>query len=183
MLTLVPVWATLGISWNLFSGYTGLVSFGHAAFFGLGAYTLTILFVFFGITPWIGMPLAGLLGAIAGIVIGYPTFRLRGHLLRAVDARLPTGNALRVRMAGAAGGVAAACAASAPAAFMQFERQRAYLAMALGLIALSLMVCAEGGTLALRHVAPCHQAERNRSRGIRNQLTATGSSRPSSCPV
>ena len=39
MLTLVLVWATFGLSWNLLSGYTGLVSFGHAAFFGLGAYT------------------------------------------------------------------------------------------------------------------------------------------------
>src|SRR5687768_10422709 len=79
MLTLVPVWATLGISWNIFSGYSGLVSFGHAAFFGIGAYTLTILFVFFGVTPWIGLPLAGLAGAVAGLIIGYPTFRLRGH--------------------------------------------------------------------------------------------------------
>lgn len=39
MLTMVLVWACFGLSWNLLSGYTGLVSFGHAAFFGLGAYT------------------------------------------------------------------------------------------------------------------------------------------------
>src|SRR4029077_17967078 len=44
MLTLVPIWAVMGLSWNLLSGYTGLVSFGHAAFFGLGAYTVTIAF-------------------------------------------------------------------------------------------------------------------------------------------
>src|SRR5215471_12704058 len=42
MLTLVPIWAVMGLSWNLLSGYTGFVSFGHAAFFGLGAYTVTI---------------------------------------------------------------------------------------------------------------------------------------------
>ena len=43
MLTLVPIWAVMGLSWNLLSGYTGLISFGHAAFFGLGAYTVTRL--------------------------------------------------------------------------------------------------------------------------------------------
>ncbi len=37
MLTLVPIWAVMGLSWNLLSGYTGLVSFGHASFFGVGA--------------------------------------------------------------------------------------------------------------------------------------------------
>jgi ABC-type branched-subunit amino acid transport system permease subunit len=39
VMTLVPVWAVFGLSWNLLSGYTGLISFGHAAFFGIGAYT------------------------------------------------------------------------------------------------------------------------------------------------
>ena len=43
MMTLVLVWACFGLSWNLFSGYTGLVSFGHAAFFGLGAYTTVLV--------------------------------------------------------------------------------------------------------------------------------------------
>src|SRR6266404_268450 len=79
MLTLVPIWAVMGLSWNLLSGYTGLVSFGHASFFGLGAYTVTIALVQFNITPWIGIPLGMVVGTVAGIVIGYPTFRLRGH--------------------------------------------------------------------------------------------------------
>ena len=43
MLTLVPVWAIMGLSWNLLSGYSGLISFGHAAFFGLGAFTTALL--------------------------------------------------------------------------------------------------------------------------------------------
>ena len=45
-LTLVLVWASFGLSWNLLSGYTGLVSFGHAAFFGLGAYAVIRLLVY-----------------------------------------------------------------------------------------------------------------------------------------
>src|ERR1700757_924999 len=62
MLTLVPIWAVMGLSWNLLSGYTGLVSFGHASFFGLGAYTVTIALVQYEITPWLGIPLGTLVG-------------------------------------------------------------------------------------------------------------------------
>ena len=47
MLTLVPIWAVMGLSWNILSGYSGLISFGHAAFFGLGAYTVTLMLVRF----------------------------------------------------------------------------------------------------------------------------------------
>jgi ABC-type branched-subunit amino acid transport system ATPase component/ABC-type branched-subunit amino acid transport system permease subunit len=78
-LVLVPVWAIFGLSWNLLSGMTGLISFGHAAFFGLGAYTVALCFVKLGLTPWIGIPLAGLVGGVSGLLIGLPTFRLRGH--------------------------------------------------------------------------------------------------------
>jgi len=79
ILTLVPIWAIMGLSWNLLSGYSGLISFGHAAFFGLGAFTTALLFVDANITPWIGIPLAGAVGSLAGLLIGAITFRLRGH--------------------------------------------------------------------------------------------------------
>jgi ABC-type branched-subunit amino acid transport system permease subunit len=79
IMTLVPLWATLGLGWNMLSGYSGMISFGHAAFFGLGGYATTIAFVDFGLSPWIGIPLGILVGVLAGIVIGIPTFRLRGH--------------------------------------------------------------------------------------------------------
>ncbi len=49
MLTLVPIWAAFGLSWNVFSGYTGLTSFGHASFFGIGAYTVTLLMTMLGV--------------------------------------------------------------------------------------------------------------------------------------
>ena len=54
MMTLVLIWATMGLGWNMLSGYSGMISFGHAAFFGLGAYTVTIAFVKFGITAIAG---------------------------------------------------------------------------------------------------------------------------------
>jgi len=79
MLTLVPIWAAFGLGWNLFSGMSGLVSFGHAAFFGIGAYTVTLSLVSWGLTPWLGIPLGMAVGGAAAGLIGLPTFRLRGH--------------------------------------------------------------------------------------------------------
>src|SRR3954466_1060692 len=79
ILTLVPIWAVMGLAWNVLSGYSGLISFGHASFFGLGAYTVAIGMVHFGLTPWFGIPLGMVVGVIAAVVIGLPTFRLRGH--------------------------------------------------------------------------------------------------------
>ncbi|WP_242697322.1 branched-chain amino acid ABC transporter ATP-binding protein/permease [Bordetella petrii] len=77
--TLVLVWACFGLSWNMLSGYTGLVSFGHAAFFGLGAYAAVLGQITLGLSPWLMIPLSALIGAAAGLLVGLPTFRLRGH--------------------------------------------------------------------------------------------------------
>jgi branched-chain amino acid transport system ATP-binding protein/branched-chain amino acid transport system permease protein len=139
MLTLVPVWATLGISWNILSGYSGLVSFGHAAFFGLGAYTLTILFVFFGVTPWIGLPLAGLAGALAGLIIGYPTFRLRGHYFALSMLAYPLAMLYVFDWLGLQE-VSLPMRRDAPAAFMQFSDSRIYSLMALALMIAALLI-------------------------------------------
>ena len=79
ILTLVPVWALFGVSWNILSGYGGQLSFGHASFFGIGAYTVTLGLIYWNLSPWLGIPLGGLMGGLAAIVIGMPTFRLRGH--------------------------------------------------------------------------------------------------------
>src|SRR4029450_7797151 len=78
MMTLVLVWASFGLSWNVLSGYTGPVSFRHAAFFGIGAYTTALGQIHFDLSPWLLIPVATVLGAIAGLLIGFPTFRLRG---------------------------------------------------------------------------------------------------------
>jgi branched-chain amino acid transport system permease protein len=79
MMTLVLVWAVFGLSWNLLSGYTGLISFGHAAFFGIGAYTTALGQIYFDLSPWMLIPIAAMLGGVAGLLVGFPTFRLQGH--------------------------------------------------------------------------------------------------------
>ena len=55
IMTLVLVWASFGLSWNILSGYTGLVSFGHAAFFGIGAYASALLTLRLEWSPWLGL--------------------------------------------------------------------------------------------------------------------------------
>jgi branched-chain amino acid transport system permease protein len=72
------MWIALAQSWNLISGLTGYVSFGHIAFFGMGAYTAGILIVKLG-WPWLWASLAGGVGAvILALVIGWPCLRLKG---------------------------------------------------------------------------------------------------------
>jgi branched-chain amino acid transport system permease protein len=68
----------LALAWNIAGGYAGLISFGHSAFFGVGAYTSTILSVRYGITPWIGIWIGALLAAALGSVLALICARLRG---------------------------------------------------------------------------------------------------------
>src|SRR3974390_3167673 len=79
MMTLVLVWAIFGLSWNILSGYTGLISFGHAAFFGIGAYTTALGQMHFDLSPWLLIPIAAMFGGLAGVLIGFPTFLPPSH--------------------------------------------------------------------------------------------------------
>jgi branched-chain amino acid transport system permease protein len=80
ILVLVLFFAFLGVAWNLLGGYAGQFSFGHAAFFGIGAYTSTLLLVRLGLSPWLGSLAGGTLAAAFGCFAGYLAFRygLRG---------------------------------------------------------------------------------------------------------
>lgn len=70
----------LGQSWNILGGYGGQYSFGHAAFFGTGAYTGAVLQLQFGVNPWIALLLACVAGGVVGAIVGGLSFRygLRG---------------------------------------------------------------------------------------------------------
>lgn len=72
------LYAYLALSWNIVGGIAGQLSLGHAAWYGIGAYTSTLLFIHFGLSPWLGMLVGAALAALASMVIGLPSFRLRG---------------------------------------------------------------------------------------------------------
>jgi branched-chain amino acid transport system permease protein len=75
VLILTLLFAYLGTAWNLIGGYGGQLSLGHGAFFGLGAYASTLLYLNYGLSPWMGMAIAAGLGAGSAALIGYPCFR------------------------------------------------------------------------------------------------------------
>src|SRR6266481_8030595 len=69
VLTQVLLWAVLSLAWNILSGYSGYFSFGHAAFWGLGAYTVTLGMLYLDLTPWISIPLCAVVGVVAAALI------------------------------------------------------------------------------------------------------------------
>ncbi|MBL6079343.1 branched-chain amino acid ABC transporter permease [Belnapia sp. T18] len=87
--------AVAGTGWAMMGRY-GLVSFGHGAFLGIGAYTMALLWNMAGLTPWVGIPIAVILAALAGVLLGYPCFRLKvvGHYFALVT--LAAGEIVRI---------------------------------------------------------------------------------------
>jgi branched-chain amino acid transport system permease protein len=71
----VLILAMAGVGWNVLSGFAGQFSFGHAAYFGLGAYSVAILLTKYSISPWIGLVFAGFVGAVFGLLVGWISFR------------------------------------------------------------------------------------------------------------
>jgi branched-chain amino acid transport system permease protein len=80
LLIQILLWAFIYTGWSLM-GRFGLTSLGHGAFTGIGAYGAVLLWNFAGLTPWLGIPIAVVLAAVVGLIVGYPCFRLRitGH--------------------------------------------------------------------------------------------------------
>jgi ABC-type branched-subunit amino acid transport system ATPase component/ABC-type branched-subunit amino acid transport system permease subunit len=138
ILTLVVIWATMGLAWNMLSGYGGLISFGHAAFFGLGAYTVTLAMVKFDITPWFGIPIGVLVGMLAGALVGLPTFRLRGHYFGLAMLAYPLAMLYVFEWLGYQE-VTLPMKREHPAAWMQFEDPRIYALLGLALMVLALL--------------------------------------------
>jgi ABC-type branched-subunit amino acid transport system ATPase component/ABC-type branched-subunit amino acid transport system permease subunit len=133
ILTLVPVWALFGVSWNILSGYGGQLSFGHASFFGIGAYTVTLAVVYWSLSPWLGIPLGMIFGGLAAIAIGTPTFRLRGHYFALSMLAYPLAILYVLQYLGFQE-VSMPMHRQNPVAFMEFSQPRVYTLIAVCLL-------------------------------------------------
>jgi branched-chain amino acid transport system permease protein len=89
ILFLASVFAIFAASWDLLSGFTGQMNFGHALFFGVAAYTAALLNLHFGLDPWLTIPLGALAAVLAGLIIGVPCLRLRGIYLALATLAFP----------------------------------------------------------------------------------------------
>ena len=76
--TLFLIWAAVVTQWNLVLGVAGILSIGHMALFAAGGYAVALLGIYFGMSPWLSLPLAGLAGVAVSLLMGLATLRLRG---------------------------------------------------------------------------------------------------------
>ncbi len=141
----ILLFAFIGTAWNLLGGYARQFSLGHAAFFGLGAYTSTLLQIDFGISPWIGMFAGGVVAMLASLPIGWLCFRLRGPYF--TIATIATAQVLMLiflkfrDFAWGAEGTTIPNLGDAPL-MMQFEGKAPYYYIVLGLLAAALGITA-----------------------------------------
>jgi ABC-type branched-subunit amino acid transport system ATPase component/ABC-type branched-subunit amino acid transport system permease subunit len=161
VLTLVFVWATMGLAWNIISGYAGQTSFGHQAFFGIGAYVTVLLIVTAKLTPWLGMLVGMAAAVVAAALIGLPTFRLAGIYFALATLAYPLIFRILMDFLGYQE-VSIPMVRDHPVAFMQFRDPRAYDLLALAALAGTLLLSQwiEGSRLgyALRALKANEQA-------------------------
>ncbi len=89
IITMTAIFAIFAASWDLLSGYTGQINFGHALFFGVGAYTSALLSHHFGWPPWLTMPIGAVMAMVSGVLVGIPCLRLRGSYLSLATLAFP----------------------------------------------------------------------------------------------
>jgi branched-chain amino acid transport system permease protein len=138
------LWGGLALAWNIAGGYAGLISFGHAAFFGIGAYTSTLLFLRAGVSPWLGMLAGGALAAAFGLFAGYLSFRygLRGpyfSLVTLAFAEMLRVVAVNAKVVGASLGLVIPSGTPAPSLFV-FAGKLPYYYVILAMTGLALLI-------------------------------------------
>jgi branched-chain amino acid transport system permease protein len=135
VLFLIFLYGAMATAWNLLGGFAGQVSFGHAAFLGIGAYVTTILTTN-GVSLWLAVPASALLAGLYSLVIGIPAFRLRGPYFSI--ATIGIGEATRLialNWTSLTGGASGLTLASAPPLVEQYFAALALLVASVGLAA------------------------------------------------
>jgi branched-chain amino acid transport system permease protein len=136
--------AYLGLAWNILGGYAGQFSFRHAAFFGIGAYTSTLLLLHAGVSPWLGMLAGGALAAAFGLFEGYLSFRygLRGpyfSLVTLAFAEMLRVVSVNAKAVGASLGLVVPTGTPAPLLFV-FAGKLPYYYVILAMTGLALLI-------------------------------------------
>ena len=89
LVILILIYVVVSTAWNILAGFAGQVSFGHSLYFGIGAYTSTMLMMKLNVTPWLGLVVGGLVAVLFSLAVGYPTFRLEGRHFSIATMALP----------------------------------------------------------------------------------------------
>ncbi len=89
IMTIAAIFSIYAASWDLLSGYVGQVSFGHALFFGVAAYTTALLNLRLGLSPLITIPIGGIMAVLVGLLVGIPCLRLKGPYLGLATLAFP----------------------------------------------------------------------------------------------
>ncbi|HYF19619.1 MAG TPA: branched-chain amino acid ABC transporter permease, partial [Ramlibacter sp.] len=137
------LYAYLALSWNVLGGIAGQLSLGHAAYFGIGGYASTWLFVKLGVSPWIGMWAGAALAVLAALLIGASCLRLRGAYFAL--ATIASSMVLKVlvenadTLLGGPRGMEVTLLRDAPLHF-QHTRKEFYYLVALAFVAVGLLV-------------------------------------------
>ena len=89
ILTFTNIFVIFAVSWDFLSGYSGLVNFGHALFFGVGAYSSALLYKYLGWQPAVTIPLGAVAATLIGVITCFPALRLRGPYLSLLTMAFP----------------------------------------------------------------------------------------------
>ncbi len=144
VMIMIFLYGALAGAWNILAGYCGQISLGHAVYFGVGAYTSTLLFREAALTPWLGMAAGAGLAVLVSQVVGYPVFRLRGHYF--AIATIAVGEIVQTlvinwdRVGGARGLFVPIKRPDSLVNFQFHEGKAVYYFIALGLLVLTLGV-------------------------------------------
>jgi branched-chain amino acid transport system permease protein len=146
---MILFYAYLSTSWNIVGGFAGQLSMGHSAFMVIGGYTSTLLFTYLGLTPWLGMLVGGIAAALVAVLIGIPSFRLKGAYYSLATLAFAEGLSIILQTVrevgpvylGAAEGISVPLRPDAGFLAFQFNGKVAYYYIIFILLAVVLFVC------------------------------------------
>ena len=145
----ILMFAYFASAWNILGGFAGQFSLGHSIFIGIGAYTSTILYAQFGVSPWLGMLVGGVLAAIVGVIMGLPCFKLKSTYFTLTTIALSyiilllvqNTRTLGILEINGARGIQIPAVPGNDLLAMQFIDKKYYLYIILALLIISVAVC------------------------------------------